>query len=60
MDFGVFYTCYTEKRAVDYSLEVLYSIYKDVPVYLVSDGGSDFSDLERKYNGSRSKETRSS
>lgn len=50
MDFGVFYTCYTEKRAVDYSLEVLYSIYKDVPVYLVSDGGSDFSYLERKYN----------
>jgi hypothetical protein len=50
MDFGVFYTCYTEKKAVDYSLEVLYRIYPEVPVYLISDGGSDYSDLEEKYS----------
>jgi len=50
MDFGVFYTCYTEKKAVDYSLEVLYGIYPDVPVYLISDGGSDYSDLEERYS----------
>jgi len=51
MDFGVFYTCYTEKKAVDYSLEVLYGIYPEVPVYLISDGGDDYSDLEKKYSG---------
>jgi len=50
MEFGVFYTCYTEKKAVDYSLEVLYKIYPDVPVYLISDGGGDYSDLEKKYS----------
>jgi len=50
MDFGVFYTCYTEKKAVEYSLDVLYDLYPDVPVYLVSDGGCDYSDLEEKYS----------
>jgi hypothetical protein len=49
MDFGVFYTCYTEKKAVDYSLEVLYGIYPEVPVYLISDGGEDYSDLGNRY-----------
>jgi len=49
MYFGVFYTCYTEKKSVDHSLEVLYGIYPEVPVYLISDGGSDYSDLEEKY-----------
>jgi hypothetical protein len=49
MEIGVFYTCYTEKKAVDYSLEVLYQFYNNVPVYLVSDGGSDYSDIEIKW-----------
>ena len=48
-DFGVFYSCYTETNAVEYSLEVLYSIYPKCPVYLVSDGGSDYSYLEKKH-----------
>lgn len=51
MDFGVFYTCYTEKAAVDYSLGVLFEIYPDIPVYLVSDGGADYSDIGQKWNG---------
>jgi hypothetical protein len=50
MDFGVFYTCYTEKKAVDYSLEILYGIYPNVPVYLISDGGEDYSDIKNKYS----------
>ena len=49
LDFGVFYTCFTEYEAVEYSLDLLYSIYPDVPVYLVSDGGSDYSDLSHKF-----------
>lgn len=49
MDFGVFYTCYTEKKSVDHSLEVLYKLYPEVPVYLISDGGEEYSDLQEKY-----------
>lgn len=49
LDFGVFYTCFTEYEAVEYSLDLLYSIYPDIPVYLVSDGGSDYSGLSHKF-----------
>lgn len=49
MEFGVFYTCFTEINAVDYSIEILKSVYPNVPIYLVSDGGSDYSFLEKKY-----------
>lgn len=55
MNFGVFYTCFTEKKAVDYSLEVLKSIYPDVKIYLVSDGGSSFDDLKVKYKNLETK-----
>ena len=48
-DFGVFYTCYKEKEAVEYSLATLFSVYPECPVYLVSDGGHDYSYLESKY-----------
>ena len=46
---GVFFTCYTEEEAVKYSIDKLKEIYPDVPVYLVSDGGSDFSQIKEKY-----------
>lgn len=49
MSFGIFYTCFTETEAVDFSIETLKQHYPDCPVYLVSDGGSDFSFLEQKY-----------
>ena len=49
LDFGVFYTCYKEKESVEYSLNVLYQIYPEIPVYLVSDGGSDYTDFEEKW-----------
>jgi len=51
LNFGVFYTCYTEYDSVKYSLEELYKIYPDIPVLLISDGGSDYSDLESKFLG---------
>jgi hypothetical protein len=50
MDFGVFYTCYKEERAVEHSLQMLYSLYPDCPVYLVSDGGSEYAPLEKKFS----------
>ena len=46
---GIFYTCFTEKKAVEYSLEELYKHYPNIPVYLVSDGGSDYTFLKEKF-----------
>ena len=52
---GVFYTCFTEKAAVQYSLEKLFEIYPEIPVYLVSDGGSDYSFLYDIFPGKKIK-----
>lgn len=46
---GVFYTCFTEKKAVEYSLHELFKHYPNIPVYLVSDGGSDYSFLKERF-----------
>jgi hypothetical protein len=46
---GFFFSCFKEKKAVEYSLSQLVSHYPDSPIYLVSDGGEDFSYLESKY-----------
>lgn len=45
MDLGVFYICYKEKSAVEFSLTKFREIYSDSPIYLVSDNGVDFSYL---------------
>jgi hypothetical protein len=52
---GIFYTCFTETKAVEYSLDKLYEIYPTVPVYLVSDGGTDYTFLEKKFIDKRLK-----
>lgn len=46
---GIFYSCYKEKRAVDNSIKELRKYYPDSPIYLVSDGGLDFTYLTKKY-----------
>jgi hypothetical protein len=46
---GAFFPCYNEKKAVLYSIERLYTIYENIPCYLVSDGGDDFSFLEGRF-----------
>ena len=46
---GFFYTCYNEKRAVEYSIKRLRRAYPDAPIYLVSEG-EDFSYLEETYD----------
>jgi hypothetical protein len=43
---GVFYTCYKERTAVEESIKELRKYYKNAPLYLISDGGLDFSYLE--------------
>jgi len=50
VNFGVFFTCYTEVAAVEYAINTLKTIYPDCPVYLVSDGGADYSFLKQKHS----------
>jgi hypothetical protein len=50
---GVFFTCYTELEAVEYSIDLLETVYPDIPVYIVSDGGSDYSFISEKYKNIR-------
>ena len=46
---GVFYTCFTETKAVEYSLKKLFEVYPNIPVYLVSDGGADYEFLKKVF-----------
>jgi hypothetical protein len=46
---GFFFSCFNENKAVEYSLSELVKHYPDSPIYLVSDGGNDFSYLESEY-----------
>jgi len=46
---GFFYSVFNEQRAVEYSVEQLKLHYPDSYVYLVSDGGLNYSYLEEKY-----------
>ena len=50
MKLGFFFSCYKENRAVENSLSELRKHYPDNPIYLVSDGGSDFNYLKDSYN----------
>lgn len=46
MDLGVFFICYKEQSAVEFSLTKFREIYSNNPIYLVSDNGNDFSYLK--------------
>jgi len=46
---GFFFSCFKEDDAVRFCINNIRSFYPDSPIYLASDGGSDFSDLERQY-----------
>lgn len=46
---GFLYSVYKEKRATEYSIEQLRKHYPESSIYLVSDGGMDFSYLEKEY-----------
>jgi hypothetical protein len=43
---GIFLTCFDEKKSVEFSINELRNHYKDSPIFLVSDGGMDFSYLK--------------
>ena len=46
---GIFFSCFKENKAVEHSLKELVKHYPDSPIYLVSDGGNDFSYLEEQF-----------
>jgi len=47
---GFFYTVFNERRAVEFSVEQLRKVYPSAPIFLVSDGGIDFSYLKLRFN----------
>lgn len=49
MDLGVFYICYKEQAAIEYSLRKFREFYPENPIYLVSDNGLDFSYLKEEF-----------
>lgn len=46
---GVFFTCFNEIKAVEYSIKILNENYPSIPIYLVSEG-LDFSYLASQYD----------
>lgn len=46
---GVFLTCFDETEAVEFALTKINEVYPNINIYLVSDGGKDFSYLKEKY-----------
>ena len=49
MDLGVFYICYKEQAAIEFSLKKFRQFYPENPIYLVSDNGLDFSYLKENF-----------
>ena len=49
-NFGVFFTCFKEKVATEFAISNLRTHNPDVPIFLISDGGTDFSYLESSYD----------
>jgi hypothetical protein len=47
---GVFYSAFNEIRAVDFSIATIKSVYPDIPIFLVSDGGENFEFILNKFN----------
>jgi len=46
---GFFFSCYTENEAVENSIDELRKHYPNNPIYLISDGGSDFTYLKDRH-----------
>jgi len=50
MNFSVYYQVYKNKNKTDYVLSKFREHHPTEFIYLISDGGDDFSDLAKKYN----------
>lgn len=49
-EFSVYHQCYKNKKATEFAISNFRKYNPDVPYYLISDGGDDFSDIAEKYN----------
>lgn len=47
---GAFYICFKERTAIEKSIESFKTQYPDAPMYLTSDGGYDYVDLESRFS----------
>ena len=47
---GFMYSCFKEKKAIEYSVKKLKEVYPEYPVCVFSDGGLDYSYLEKEYS----------
>jgi len=50
MKLGAFYQAFKNPRAVDFVIDNFLKNIPGAPITLISDGGSDFSDIAKKYN----------
>lgn len=48
--FSVYHQCFNNFRATEFAIGNFRKYHPDVPYYLISDGGEDFSDIAKKYN----------
>jgi hypothetical protein len=48
--FAAYHQCFNNKKATDFAIGEFRKYNPDVPYYLISDAGIDFSDLAEKYN----------
>lgn len=48
--FAAYHQCYKNKKATEFAISEFRKHNPDVPYYLISDNGDDFSDLAEKYN----------
>jgi hypothetical protein len=48
--YSVYHQCFNNKKATDFAVSNFRKHNSEVPYYLISDGGQDFSDIAEKYN----------
>lgn len=48
--YSVYHQCFKDKKATEFAIQQFKKYNPDIPYYLISDAGSDFSDLAEKYN----------
>jgi hypothetical protein len=49
-NFSIYHQCYKNKKATEFAIQQFRLHNPDIPYYLLSDGGEDFSEIASKYN----------
>lgn len=48
--FSVYHQCYKNQKATEFAIQQFRIYNPNIPYYLISDGGNDFSEIAKKYN----------